>query len=260
MIQEFTDNGYRYKLSGPSLKLSKVKLNGVDISHYLSNQSTIGEYDVSKNSGRDVTNANGDMILNVVNTKFRLDLVTRPLTEDELGNYIAAGKPENIDKSIGRLSGNVSTKVAQLMEKEQAKAAKIEQEVEEAKGEPEEELTAEDILAALEQGQITAEDLDAMVQNGEISEEVYNQVVEIVNGQEEQPVEEEMPQEEVPAEGQETAPQGGRSIHIDPDGTTSISMPNGQLALNGDGSMDIQLMESILFNEKVGDSLNREYS
>ena len=89
MIQEFTDNGYRYKLSGPSLKLSKVKLNGVDISHYLSNQSTIGEYDVSKNSGRDVTNANGDMILNVVNTKFRLDLVTRPLTEDELVDFYA---------------------------------------------------------------------------------------------------------------------------------------------------------------------------
>ena len=87
MIKEFVNNGYRYVLSGPSLKLSKVKLNGVDITKYLSNQSTISEYDVSKNSGRDVTNANGDMILNVINTKYRLDLVTRPLTEDELVDF-----------------------------------------------------------------------------------------------------------------------------------------------------------------------------
>ena len=89
MIKEFTSNGYHYVLAGPVLKLSKVKLNGVDISKYLSNQSTISWYDVSKNSGRDVTNANGDMILNVINEKYRLDLVTRPLTQDEVIDFFA---------------------------------------------------------------------------------------------------------------------------------------------------------------------------
>lgn len=89
MIKEFVNEGIRYILSSPTLKLSKVKLNGVDISKFLSNKSTISEYDVSKNSGRDVTNANGDMILNVINTKYRLDLITRPLTEDELVEFFS---------------------------------------------------------------------------------------------------------------------------------------------------------------------------
>lgn len=87
MIKEFTNDGYIYVLSGPTLKLSKVKLNGVDITKYLSNQSVVSEYDVSKNSGRDTTTANGTMILNVIGTKYRLDLVTRPLTEDEVVDF-----------------------------------------------------------------------------------------------------------------------------------------------------------------------------
>ena len=87
MIQEFTNGIYKYTLAGPALVLSKVKLNGVDISKYLSNQSKIGWYDVSKNSGRDVTNADGTMVLNVIAEKYRLDLVTRPLTSDETVDF-----------------------------------------------------------------------------------------------------------------------------------------------------------------------------
>ena len=89
MIQEFTNGIYKYTLAGPALVLSKVKLNGVDISKYLSNQSKIGWYDVSKNSGRDVTNADGTMVLNVIAEKYRLDLVTRPLTSDETVDFFA---------------------------------------------------------------------------------------------------------------------------------------------------------------------------
>lgn len=89
MIKEFINNGYRYVLSSPALILSKVKLNGVDISKYLSNQTKVSWYDVSKNSGRDVTNADGTMILNVISTKYRIDLVTRPLTQDEVIDFFA---------------------------------------------------------------------------------------------------------------------------------------------------------------------------
>lgn len=87
MIKEFTSNGYRYVLAGPVLTVSKIKLNGVDISKYLSNQTKISWYDVSKNSGRDTTNADGTMVLNVINTKWRIDLVSRPLTEDEVVDF-----------------------------------------------------------------------------------------------------------------------------------------------------------------------------
>lgn len=87
VIKEFTSNGYKYVLASPALVVSKVKLNNVDISKYLSNQTKVGWYDVSKNSGRDTTNADGTMILNVISTKYRLDLVTRPLTEDEIVDF-----------------------------------------------------------------------------------------------------------------------------------------------------------------------------
>lgn len=89
MIKEFTSNGYKYVLAGPVLTISKVKLNGVDISKYLSNNTKISWYDVSKNSGRDVTNADGTMVLNVINTKWRIDLVSRPLTDDEVVDFYA---------------------------------------------------------------------------------------------------------------------------------------------------------------------------
>jgi hypothetical protein len=89
MIKEFTSNGYKYVLAGPVLTISKVKLNGVDISKYLSNQTKISWYDVSKNSGRDVTNADGTMVLNVINTKWRIDLVSRPLTDAEVVDFYA---------------------------------------------------------------------------------------------------------------------------------------------------------------------------
>ena len=84
MIREFINGSYKYVLSSPPLVVSKVRINGVDISKYLSNQTVVGWYDVSKNSGRDVTTANGTMVLNIIATKYRLDLVTRPLTEDEV--------------------------------------------------------------------------------------------------------------------------------------------------------------------------------
>lgn len=89
MIKEFYNGTYKYTLASPSITISKIKLNGVDISKYLTNETKIGWYDVSKNSGRDVTNADGTMILNVIATKWRLDLVTRPLTEDELIDFFS---------------------------------------------------------------------------------------------------------------------------------------------------------------------------
>lgn len=87
MIQEFVQGSYRYTLASPSLILSKVKINNVDVSKYLTNQSQVAWYDVSKNSGRDTTTADGKIILNVISTKYRLDLVTRTLTRDEVVDF-----------------------------------------------------------------------------------------------------------------------------------------------------------------------------
>lgn len=127
---------------------------------------------------------------------------------------------------------------------------------------------ADEVIAAIQAGEVRPEDLPALLQSGDIDPETYDQVVSALGlgedqqqGAEEMPAEGEeapmedpdaMPQEEMPAEPVEGDPaqaqaQGmpaGKQIHIDPDGTTSILMPNGQLALNRDGSVDIQLAET----------------
>lgn len=64
-----------------------------DVSDYLAEGSKIGWYDVSKNSGRDVSNANGDMILNVINDKYRVDIVTRYLQKDEFLRFFSEISP-----------------------------------------------------------------------------------------------------------------------------------------------------------------------
>ena len=89
MIQTFSNGVYTYTLNSPALVLSQVKINNVDISKYLTDQTQIGWYDVSKNSGRDTTTADGKMILNIIAQKYRLDLVTRPLTADETKDFFA---------------------------------------------------------------------------------------------------------------------------------------------------------------------------
>lgn len=72
-----------------ALNLTLVLINGVDVSKYLSTDSKISWYDVSKDSGRETTNGNGDMILNIINDKYRLDLVTRVLTDEEVAEFFA---------------------------------------------------------------------------------------------------------------------------------------------------------------------------
>ena len=61
--------------------------NYIDISNYLAEGSKIGWYDVSKNSGREVSNANGDMILNVINDKYRTIVDKYGLAINRNGNY-----------------------------------------------------------------------------------------------------------------------------------------------------------------------------
>ena len=72
------------------LKMKNAKSTEyVDLSDFLAEGSKVSQYDVSKDSGRDVTNANGDMILNVVSEKWRLDIVTKPLTADEMVTFFS---------------------------------------------------------------------------------------------------------------------------------------------------------------------------
>lgn len=64
-----------------------VYINNVPLKYIAS--LTVSWYDVSKNSGRDITNANGDMILNVINKKYRLDITTKHMTQSELQDFFS---------------------------------------------------------------------------------------------------------------------------------------------------------------------------
>lgn len=66
----------------------EVSINGQDVSDYLAPNSSVGWYDVSIDSGR-TTNARGKMILNVVATKYRLDLATNYLTSSEFIDFFS---------------------------------------------------------------------------------------------------------------------------------------------------------------------------
>lgn len=79
-------NGNTYNLNA-SAPVAHVLINGKDVSNYLAVGTSIGWYDVSKDSGRDATNANGKMILNIVSTKYRLDLVCRYLDDQEFIDF-----------------------------------------------------------------------------------------------------------------------------------------------------------------------------
>lgn len=62
-----------------------IYVNGTKLPYVASYQ--VGWYDVSRDSGRDTTTADGTMILNVISQKYRLDITTKYLTGSELNTF-----------------------------------------------------------------------------------------------------------------------------------------------------------------------------
>lgn len=62
-----------------------IYVNNVKLPYVATYQ--VGWYDVSRDSGRDTTTADGTMILNVISQKYRLDITTKYLTGAELNEF-----------------------------------------------------------------------------------------------------------------------------------------------------------------------------
>ena len=62
-----------------------IYVNNVKLPYVANYQ--VGWYDVSRDSGRDTTTADGTMILNVISQKYRLDITTKYLTGTELNTF-----------------------------------------------------------------------------------------------------------------------------------------------------------------------------
>lgn len=188
--------------------------------------------------------------------------------EYKLANEI--NNTKELNSAISNLSGDVASRVASMVDKNQSNYMNMYEEVQEAKSAKKKydkkvsevanpDVSADgtlvdELIAGVQSGEIKPEDLPALLQTGEIDEATYDAVVSALGLGEEQPeVEPEQteeapmedpdaPVEEAPAEEQQMVT--GKAIHIEPDGTTSILMQNGQLSLNRDGSVDIQLAEA----------------
>ena len=85
--ETFYSRGNKFNLVVGAIT-QEVKINGKDVSKYIAPTGcSVGWYDVSKNSGRETQNANGTMILNVINNKYRLDITTRYLSSSEMVDF-----------------------------------------------------------------------------------------------------------------------------------------------------------------------------
>ena len=62
-----------------------IKVNNVTLQNVAT--YTVSWYDVSRDSGRDTTTADGTMILNVISQKYRLDITTTYMTETQLQTF-----------------------------------------------------------------------------------------------------------------------------------------------------------------------------
>ena len=62
-----------------------IKVNNVTLQNVAT--YSVGWYDVSKDSGRDTTTADGTMILNVISQKYRLDITTTYMTQSQLQTF-----------------------------------------------------------------------------------------------------------------------------------------------------------------------------
>ena len=62
-----------------------IYVNNVKLPYVANYQ--VGWYDVSRDSGRDTTTADGTMILNVISQKYRLDITTGYLTGTQLNEF-----------------------------------------------------------------------------------------------------------------------------------------------------------------------------
>lgn len=180
------------------------------------------------------------------------------LTEDDISGMFAQKSPVEVEKAINDLSGNVSNRVAILVEKEQKKAKDVQKDFDDIAPEqaapdqaaPAEKVPAEEQVPPEEASAEEVPQEEAPQGEGEYAEEDPNAL---------------------PEGGEEQAAPAGKSIHIAPDGSTSMSMPNGALAINNDGSIDIQLTESEFnqlfysastedLNEDVRKKLEKKYS
>jgi len=166
------------------------------------------------------------------------------LTEDDLSNYIASGKSNDINLAIKNLSGNVSSRVASLMEKEQEKVKKIDDETKPTKKAKDDEdvddaeknkkpLSAKDIIDGLTAGDLTKDDVEFMLDNGDIDQATYDSVDKDFK-----------PEDDSKADSKDKSVKKADDKNVDEaDGSVA---PKKQIQFLADGTMNVNIFEETL--------------
>jgi len=129
-----------------------------------------------------ITNPETLKLMSYVSNKLPSVREGQDLTEAELSNFLAANAPDDINRSIRDLAGNVSVRVASLMEKEQKKADEIDKDVNRAKGkavnaEKAEVDPVDEIADAIINGDTTEEEVNELVKQGAISQDQFDAII-----------------------------------------------------------------------------------
>lgn len=212
------------------------------------------------------------------------------LSEGDISRLVKQDKPAEVEAAINSLTGDVANRVTTLVEKEQKRVDEINKELDRAgvqdkieevedqevpvDDEPDAESEAmnpeqnmeispeaQKVLDQIQSGELTPEKFEKMIKSGKITPDIAQEVDAVLNqtNPEGEGDMNDIPDPNAPSPSGVMPQQGsGKSIHIAPDGTMGITMPNGQLALNQDGSMDIQLMESLIDDAVISNYLNED--
>ena len=163
------------------------------------------------------------------------------MTEESIIKNVRDKSSAEINSIIDSLSGDVRARVVNIIEEEQAEAAKINDELDnitkdvKPKEEVETVIKKEELLQGLQSGKLTLEMLDQLVQSGEVTPEVAEEVkalsqpeatAELEAEDEDEFVGEELPVEadkELPAE---VTPASAfkHQVEIDPSGTVRVNV------------------------------------
>ena len=177
------------------------------------------------------------------------------LSEDEISAYMSREPAVSVEAAISKLSGNVKSRVANLVEKEQRRLKKVKEEMPDVK---EEDVHAAD-MDEVPADEVMDQDQDGMVDQTEMPEDMPPEQEGVapeeesapMEGEEEMPVEgEEVPPEEegAPMEG-EAGPAPTKQISITPDGTVNVNIFEGSFAKELDEEIEC-ILEGGLLTEK----------
>ncbi len=211
----------------------------------------------SGNIIQDINNRNTLLIMEHIARCIPEMKVGMYLSEDEISAYMSREPAISVEAAISKLSGNVKSRVANLVEKEQTRLKKVKEEMPAPKEEDVHAANLNDVPAE----EVMDQDQDGMVDQAEMPEDMPPEQEGVIpeegvpmEGEEEMPVEgEEIPAEEgVPMEG-EAGPTPTKQISITPDGTVNVNIFEGSFMRELDEEIEC-IIDGGLLMEKFNDT------